>query len=232
MTTGFCLVVQQIGRTAARSGISHCLIIYGSCLHRFSSLDAPKETKATVSSENVKEGDSVTLSCTSTGRPDVSFKWFKKEKTEKAQQMSDLTLISVKPEDSGEYYCEAENNASSVKIIKFYFKIVKDLKEGDKLALKCLVQKSNPTVYKFTWYKNAQVQSETSETFIISKVTAEDKGSYQCRADNGIKTVTSDYFWVSVMRKYYIICSTLHYLFVPSTNKCVNYLFAKHDIKL
>uniref|UniRef100_A0A671TCY6 B-cell receptor CD22 n=1 Tax=Sinocyclocheilus anshuiensis TaxID=1608454 RepID=A0A671TCY6_9TELE len=174
---------------------------------------APKETKATVSSEDVKEGDSVTLSCTSTGRPDVSFKWFKKEKTEKAQQMSDLTLISVKPEDSGEYYCEAKNEhgAKESNIIQIDVKYgpqgvsvqslvsVKDLKEGDKLALKCLVQKSNPTVYTFTWYKNAQVQSETSETFIISKVTAEDKGSYHCRADNGIKTAKSDYLWVSVM---------------------------------
>ncbi|XP_016120015.1 B-cell receptor CD22-like, partial [Sinocyclocheilus grahami] len=174
---------------------------------------APKETKATVSSEDVKEGDSVTLSCTSTGRPDVSFKWFKKEKTEKVQQVSDLTLISVKPEDSGEYYCEAENKhgAKESNTIQIDVKYgpqgvslqplvsVKDLTEGDKLALKCLVQKGNPTVYTFTWYKYPQVQSETSETFIISKVTAEDKGSYQCRADNGIKTAKSDDLWVSVM---------------------------------
>uniref|UniRef100_A0A673LVW8 B-cell receptor CD22 n=1 Tax=Sinocyclocheilus rhinocerous TaxID=307959 RepID=A0A673LVW8_9TELE len=204
-------------------------------------LDAPKETKATVSSENVKEGDSVTLSCTSTGRPDVSFKWFKKEKTEKAQQMSDLTLISVKPEDSGEYYCEAENKhgAKESNIIQIdkvsqcnLWSALK-ISEGDKLALKCLVQKSNPTVYKFTWYKNSQVQSETSETFIISKVTAEDKGSYQCRADNGIKTATSDDLWVSVMRKYYIICSTLYYLCVPSTNKClVLYILTKTCINI
>lgn len=94
---------------------------------------------------------------------------------------------------------------------------VEDLKEGDKLTLKCSVQKSNPTVNQFTWYKNSQVQSETSETFIIRNVTAEDKGSYHCQADNGINTAKSDDLSVSVKCKYYIICITL---FFPSTNKC------------
>ncbi|XP_016111719.1 B-cell receptor CD22-like [Sinocyclocheilus grahami] len=47
--------------------------------------------------------------------------------------------------------------------------------------------------------KEKLIMSETSETFIISKVTAEDKGSYQCRADNGIKTAKSDDLWISVM---------------------------------
>uniref|UniRef100_A0A8C1VQK7 B-cell receptor CD22 n=1 Tax=Cyprinus carpio TaxID=7962 RepID=A0A8C1VQK7_CYPCA len=173
---------------------------------------APKETKATVSSEDVKEGDSVTLSCSSAGHPDVSFTWFKKERTEKAQQMSNLTLISVKPEDSGEYYCKAENKhgAKESNIIKIDVKYgpqgvtvqslvnLEDLKEGDKLTLKCSVQKSNPTVNQFTWYKNSQVQSETSETFIIRNVTAEDKGSYHCQADNGINTAKSDDLSVSV----------------------------------
>ncbi len=95
----------------------------------FSHLDAPKETKATVSSEDVKEGDSVTLSCSSRGRPDVSFTWFKNRiNIENSPQMSELKLINVKPEDSGKYYCEAKNklgaNESNIIIIdvkcKFY----------------------------------------------------------------------------------------------------------------
>ncbi|XP_059369943.1 B-cell receptor CD22-like [Carassius carassius] len=172
---------------------------------------APKEVKATVSSEDVKEGDSVTLSCTSRGQPDVSFSWFKKERIEKSQQMSDLKLNNVKPKDSGEYYCEAENKhgAEESNIIKIDVKYgpkgvkvqpvnIKDLKEGDELTLKCLVQRGNPAVYQFMWYKNSQDQSETSETFIISKVTEEDRGSYHCQADNGIRTATSDILEVSV----------------------------------
>ncbi|KAL1261113.1 hypothetical protein QQF64_008940 [Cirrhinus molitorella] len=175
---------------------------------------APKETKVTVSSENVKEGDSVTLSCTSRGRPDVSFTWFKNEKIEESQKMSDLKLINVKPEDSGEYYCEAKNEygaeeSNKTKIdVKYGPQGVKvqrldninDLKERDKLTLKCSVQKANPAVYQFMWYKNYQTQRETSETFIINNVSAEDRGSYHCEADNGIKTAKSDE--VSVTVKY------------------------------
>ncbi|XP_026120031.1 B-cell receptor CD22-like [Carassius auratus] len=174
---------------------------------------APKDTKATVSSEDVKEGGSVTLSCSSAGRPDVSFTWFRNEKTEKVQQTSNLTLTSVKPEDSGEYYCEAENKhgakkSNSIKIDVKYgpqgvtvhpLGRVTDLKEGGKLELKCSVQNSNPTVNQFTWYKNSQDLHKTGETLIISEVTAEDRGSYQCQADNGIKTVKSDDLKVSVM---------------------------------
>ncbi|XP_026137796.1 B-cell receptor CD22-like isoform X2 [Carassius auratus] len=180
-------------------------------LHLVSSLDAPKEVKATVSSEDVKEGDSVTLSCTSRGQPDVSFSWYKKERIEKSQQMSDLKLNNVKPEDSGEYYCEAENKHGTQEsnIIQIDVKYgpvgvkvqpvnIKDLKEGDELTLKCLVERGNPAVYQFMWYKNSQEQSETSETFIISKVTKEDRGSYRCQADNGIRTEISNNFTVSV----------------------------------
>uniref|UniRef100_A0A8C1XH82 B-cell receptor CD22 n=1 Tax=Cyprinus carpio TaxID=7962 RepID=A0A8C1XH82_CYPCA len=173
---------------------------------------APQETKATVSSEDVKEGDSVTLSCTSRGRPDVSFSWFKKEKMEKSQQMSDSKLTNVKPEDSGEYYCEAKNkhgsNESNIIVInvKYGPKVVtvepqgsiNDLKEGDKLTLKCLVKESNPPVKQFTWYKNSQVLQQTSETLTIIKVTADDKGSYHCKVNNGIETAESNTTTVSV----------------------------------
>lgn len=80
----------------------------------FSSPDGPKETTAQVSSEYVKEGDSVTLSCNSRGHPNVFFSWFKKEKIE-LSQMSDLILNNVKPEDRGEYYCEAKNKHGAMK---------------------------------------------------------------------------------------------------------------------
>uniref|UniRef100_A0A8C1XC95 Ig-like domain-containing protein n=1 Tax=Cyprinus carpio TaxID=7962 RepID=A0A8C1XC95_CYPCA len=140
---------------------------------------------------DVKEGDSVTLSCTSRGRPDVSFSWFKKENIEKSQQMSDSKLTNVKPEDSGEYYCEAKNKHVQPLVN------INDLKEGDKLTLKCSVQRCNPAVYQFMWYKNSQPQHETSQTFIISKVTEEDRGSYHCQANNGIKTAKSNSLKVS-----------------------------------
>jgi len=68
-----------------------------------------------VSSEYVKEGDSVTLSCDSRGHPDVTFSWLINEQIEKSQQKSDLKLNNVKPEDSGEYYCETKNKHGTMK---------------------------------------------------------------------------------------------------------------------
>ncbi|RXN06217.1 B-cell receptor CD22-like isoform X1 [Labeo rohita] len=173
---------------------------------------APKETKATVSPEDVKEGDSVTLSCTSRGRPDVSFTWFKKEKLEESQQMSDWKLINVKPEDSGEYNCEAKNKYGTKKsnIIKINVKYgpkevtlepqgsINDLKEGDKLTIKCFVKKSNPPAKQFTWYNNDLMLQQTSETLTIITVAADNKGSYHCQASNSIETVQSNKITISV----------------------------------
>ncbi len=208
-----------------------------------------------MSSEDVKEGDSVTLSCSSRGRPDVSFSWFKKRiQIENSQQMSELKLSNVKPEDSGEYYCEAKNklgaNESNIIIIdvkcKFYaneekttrinhlfkscFAIliiiscnhafhvpsdgpktvtvtepqgsINDLKEGDTLTLKCSVKESNPPANQFTWYKNSQVLRHTSEILTIINVTADDRGSYHCKANNDIKAAESNEITVSVKCKY------------------------------
>ncbi|KAK7172120.1 hypothetical protein R3I93_004425 [Phoxinus phoxinus] len=173
---------------------------------------APRETTVNVSSENVKEGDSVTLSCDSRGRPDVTFSWFKNEKLEKSQQTSDLKLNNVKPEDSGKYYCEAKNKHGPMKSnitiidVKYGPKGVtveqtvsdEDLKEGDKLILKCSVQDSNPQVKKFEWYNNDKMLQQTSDTLTISNVIAGDGGSYYCQADNGIKKKKSNAIAVSV----------------------------------
>ncbi|XP_065136623.1 B-cell receptor CD22-like isoform X2 [Paramisgurnus dabryanus] len=185
-----------------------------SCLTRNITLSveyAPKEVKATVSSDNVKEGDSVTLSCTSRGRPDATISWFKQGK--EISQLDEGRLVNVKPGDSGEYYCKAENihgNVESNKIsidVKYGPKqvsitppvYINDLREGDELKLKCSVGDSNPAVNQFQWYRdNSQLWYQTSETLTISRVKPEHKGSYYCKAGNGIKTAQSNRLQVSV----------------------------------
>ncbi len=77
-----------------------------------------------------------------------------------------------------------------------------DLKEGDKLILKCSVKESNPPVNQFTWYNNYQVLQQTSETLTINNVTADDKGSYYCKANNDIEEAKSNTITVSVKCKY------------------------------
>ncbi|XP_056330009.1 B-cell receptor CD22 [Danio aesculapii] len=171
---------------------------------------SPKDTHASVSSNDIKERDSVTLSCTSRGRPEVTYTWFKKNKG-KPPQMSNLFLTPVKPEDSGEYYCEAKNShgvkkSNEISInVKFGPKDVtvtspdniKDLKEGDTLTLKCSVKQHNPPAFRFVWYKNDQQQRETSGTFIDRKVTAAVQ-KYKCEADNGINKGISQVLTVDV----------------------------------
>ncbi|XP_073719546.1 B-cell receptor CD22 [Misgurnus anguillicaudatus] len=185
-----------------------------SCLTRNITLSveyAPKEVKATVSSNNVKEGDSVTFSCTSRGRPNATISWFKEEK--EISQLAEWRLLNVKPEDSGQYYCKAENKHGNVKSntisinVKYGPKQVKitpavninDLREGDELKLTCSVGGSNPAVRWFYWYRdNSQLWDQTSQTLTISGVTPEHKGSYHCEANNGINTAKSNRLYVSV----------------------------------
>ncbi|KAA0701799.1 hypothetical protein E1301_Tti016414 [Triplophysa tibetana] len=101
-----------------------------SCLFRNITLSVeykPKTAEATVSSVNIKEGDSVTLSCTSRGRPNVTMSWFK-NRTMKTQQAV-WRLDDVNPDYSGEYYCEAENKHGTVQsnIIPINVKMVQKM---------------------------------------------------------------------------------------------------------
>ncbi|XP_065136631.1 B-cell receptor CD22-like [Paramisgurnus dabryanus] len=157
-----------------------------SCLTRNITLSveyAPKEVKATVSSDNVKEGDSVIFSCTSRGRPNVTISWFKQGK--EISQLAEWRLVNVKPEDSGEYYCKAENKYGNVESntisinVKYRPKevsvtpavYISDLREGDELKLKCSVGDSNPAVNQFQWYRdNSLLWHQTSQTLTISQV--------------------------------------------------------------
>ncbi|XP_073719539.1 B-cell receptor CD22 isoform X2 [Misgurnus anguillicaudatus] len=184
-----------------------------SCLTRNITLSveyAPKEVKATVSSYNVKEGDSVTLSCTSRGRPNPSISWFKEEK--EISQLDEGKLINVNPENSGQYYCKAENKHGKAESNKISINVkygpkevsvtpdvnINDLKEGDKLKLTCSVGDSNPGVNWFQWHRDYSQFWQQTQTFTISGVTPEHKGSYYCKAGNGIKTKQSNGLYVSV----------------------------------
>ena len=55
----------------------------------------------------MKEGESVTLYCSSMAHPNASYMWFKNNIL--SQSTEEYTLNDVKPEDSGEYQCQASN---------------------------------------------------------------------------------------------------------------------------
>ncbi|NXG35136.1 VSIG4 protein, partial [Dromaius novaehollandiae] len=60
----------------------------------------------------VPAGARTSLTCVASGSPPISYRWFLGEPGGKARQLSsqaELTFDSLRPSDSGKYYCEAEN---------------------------------------------------------------------------------------------------------------------------
>ena len=80
-------------------------------LHVFMwSPDGPKHTSVTSSpSGGVKEGSSVTLSCSSDANPAANYTWFKNNQPLLWKPIQRYTFTSVRPEDRGTYRCQAEN---------------------------------------------------------------------------------------------------------------------------
>uniref|UniRef100_A0A4W5KLV9 Ig-like domain-containing protein n=1 Tax=Hucho hucho TaxID=62062 RepID=A0A4W5KLV9_9TELE len=88
--------------------------------HTFLS-DKPKNTSVSISTpDEIVEGSSVTLTCSSDANPPVDkYTWYKKNVTSPKASGQSYSITNISSEDSGEYYCEAENkygrlNSSSV----------------------------------------------------------------------------------------------------------------------
>lgn len=74
----------------------------------FVDTDAPQDTLAKISSDTIKEGESVTLTCSAKGRPQPSFTWFDTMNNQKSSG-AEWNIPSIMDSQSGEYYCEAHN---------------------------------------------------------------------------------------------------------------------------
>ncbi|XP_034150371.1 B-cell receptor CD22-like, partial [Esox lucius] len=72
---------------------------------------APKNTSVSVSpSGKIVEGSSVTLTCSSDANPPVDkYTWYKKTVTSPKASGQSYSITNITSEDSGEYYCEAQN---------------------------------------------------------------------------------------------------------------------------
>ncbi|XP_053503681.1 hemicentin-2-like [Ictalurus furcatus] len=176
---------------------------------------APKETKVieSSSSKDVKEGEQVTISCSSKARPNANFTWIKHQSSF-SQHGENLTLYNMTPEDGGKFYCLANNEHGSEKSNDIKINVIyapkgvdinpklAELKEGDRLTLTCLVQNSNPEVdmQSYRWYKDGQeINQQTMNTFTVPSVRQRDKGVYQCQARNSVgETMSTNITQVSV----------------------------------
>nr|XP_046196373.1 sialoadhesin-like [Oncorhynchus gorbuscha] len=83
----------------------------------------PKTTSVSVSpSGEIVEGSSVTLTCSSDANPPVDkYTWYKKNGVSLKGSENTFLITNINSEDSGEYYCEAENeygglNSSTISV--------------------------------------------------------------------------------------------------------------------
>ncbi|XP_060743821.1 sialoadhesin [Tachysurus vachellii] len=173
------------------------------CLDRSFTLKveyAPKETKVSETSKDVKEGEQVKISCSSKAQPNPNFTWFKHQNSF-SQIGENLSLYVKAPADGGRFYCQAKNehghdNSTDILINVIYAPkgvhispAFKNLTEGEQLTLTCLVQDSNPAVesHSYKWYKDDQeIDYQTKNTLNVLGVTQTDKGDYQCKAKNSV----------------------------------------------
>ncbi|XP_029601582.1 sialoadhesin-like isoform X5 [Salmo trutta] len=76
----------------------------------------PRNTSVSVSpSGEIVEGSSVTLTCSSDANPPVDkYTWYKKNVTSPKASGQSYSITNIISEDSGEYYCEAQNGRGSM----------------------------------------------------------------------------------------------------------------------
>ncbi|XP_051776351.1 B-cell receptor CD22-like [Erpetoichthys calabaricus] len=177
---------------------------------------APKETLALADPlPGLKEGDSVTLHCTSNSNPTSSYLWFQVNETTAYQRGSgqNLTLTTVTPSDHGRYYCQARNehgdrNSTEVTLDVQYsprrpsvsLGTPEQIWTGQSVTLTCTAN-ANPKA-TFKWFKvnppemngppgqgGARAGDEQSLNF--KRVKLEDNGRYYCKAKNKLGEAVS-----------------------------------------
>ncbi|KAG9264950.1 B-cell receptor CD22-like [Astyanax mexicanus] len=170
----------------------------------------PRDTEVQNSPETVKEGDTVTLSCSSKAHPNASFTWYKYNLSIQSGS-SEYKKYNINPADSGNYSCKATNDLGTdvslpVRINVLYApKDVRikaetsDVKIGDTLHLTCSEQSSNPAPHVYSWYKDDELyRFGTGSLLTITELKQSHSGWYHCEAENRIKSTASKKIHISV----------------------------------
>ncbi|XP_072409561.1 cell adhesion molecule CEACAM5-like [Chiloscyllium punctatum] len=150
----------------------------------------------------VKEGDRVTLTCNSGSNPGARYTWYKDNVNTSVNKGTGniLTIRSITPTESGDYYCKAENvigkqTSKSFRIEVFYgprnVEIISEdtVKEGTEITLTCRGE-ANPPVHTYSWRKMCNGQRnnlrENTDTIRIQPTRDDASCSYICRARNSV----------------------------------------------
>ncbi|XP_033985942.1 B-cell receptor CD22-like [Trematomus bernacchii] len=157
----------------------------------------PKLPSVSVSpSAEIKEGSSVTLTCSSDANPAANYIWYKENQTVFQGAEGSYHFTSISSEDRGIYYCKSENQYGGIKSsslsvdVQYAPKLPSvsvrpsaEIEEGSSVTLTCSSD-ANPAA-NYTWYKEDEDSPKASgQIFNITDFRAEHSGSYSCGALN------------------------------------------------
>ncbi|XP_030205557.1 B-cell receptor CD22 [Gadus morhua] len=174
---------------------------------------APKTPSVTVSpSGEIKEGRSVTLSCSSDANPAAEYTWFKVNTDRSPRKMNQgpqLVFSYIVSSDSGQYRCEAQNTIGKRYVdntidVKYGPKHTfwssspsGEIEEGSSVTLSCSSD-ANPAA-EYTWFKNNQpLLWGPSQRHTFPSVRPEDRGTYRCHAENKYGHLSSNSMFLNV----------------------------------
>ncbi|XP_073411190.1 sialoadhesin isoform X2 [Dendrobates tinctorius] len=157
---------------------------------------SPKGVKMIVqpSDRNLKQGDSVTLSCqVNSSNPAItSYTWYKDGLRVSEERM--ITFHSLTRNDHGEYRCEVQNSvghasSNAGQLSVFSARIIvspsQDIKEGEAVTLTCEVPGARPEDVIYSWFKNNILIKDSSvKSLNFPAVSTNVAGYYYCKVEN------------------------------------------------
>uniref|UniRef100_A0A8C5R3K2 Ig-like domain-containing protein n=1 Tax=Leptobrachium leishanense TaxID=445787 RepID=A0A8C5R3K2_9ANUR len=188
-----------------------------SCSATLGGQEPPRFVKKLESSKVIKQGDSDRVDCKIAGSPEIKVVWFKndteiqhggKYSLSFVDSVAVLEILNASIEDSGDYTCEAHNDAgsascsTSIKVKEPPVFIAKPepvlTLKGVDVTLKSELQGTAP--FDVSWYKDRREIKSSKKFKIITenylasihilKVDSGDIGEYQCKASNDVGSDT------------------------------------------
>ncbi|KFV18051.1 Vascular cell adhesion protein 1, partial [Tauraco erythrolophus] len=158
--------------------------------------DGPRNTMISVTPATaVKEGETVTMNCTSSGNPAPVISWKKKAATGESEKIfkdATLTIKNIKSHDLGLYECEAYNQfGKEEKAVKLLVQVPpqnitvlvypsENVKEGENVTITCSAYSNPPSqmVLRKAHQKKEIILPSRNGTFVLYNVTKNDTGRY------------------------------------------------------
>uniref|UniRef100_A0A3B3Z2Y4 Ig-like domain-containing protein n=1 Tax=Poecilia mexicana TaxID=48701 RepID=A0A3B3Z2Y4_9TELE len=187
---------------SVRDGDRYSCSVKGHDDHRSASVylhffppDAPEFLSAKlISSGQITEGQSVTLTCSSDANPAAKYTWRKNNNQSVVSKDQQFVLSSILSSDSGQYYCTAQNELGEKTSGPVSVQVTceppsvsvtpsGDIMESSLVTLTCSSD-ANPEA-NYTWYKEGEEAPKASgRNFTITNIMVQQRGNYSCEAQN------------------------------------------------